>query len=257
MRALILTSNSLRHRYFAKILSKNFDLVGMISEKKKNYYIKEQEKSEFVAEHFERLAESERKYFIEGQDLPELDILELSKNDINSAEAIAWAEKRKPEIIFLFGTGILREVWLDKYKTIINLHLGLSPFYRGSATLFWPFYNNEISCVGATIHLAVKDVDAGAILKRVKPELEVGDDYYSINHKAIKKTIDLIPVVTSEYLDGTLKAIEQDIDPEVHVYKKKDFTEATLKKALANIGEGLSAEQLRIINESSVCNCSQ
>ena len=257
MRALILTSNSLRHRYFAKVLSQSFDLVGMISERKKNYYLNEREKSEFVSHHFDRLAESEKIYFSAGQDLPEFDILQLAKRDINSDEALSWAEERRPDIIFLFGTGILRDVWLDKYKTIINLHLGLSPFYRGSATLFWPFYNNEIACVGATIHLAVKDVDAGPILKRVKPDFEVGDDYYSINHKAIKKTIDAIPATVLDYLSGTLKVLEQDIDPAAHVYKKKDFTEAALRTALANIGEGLSNVQVRTIKESSLCNCLQ
>jgi hypothetical protein len=44
MRALLLTSNSLRHEYFLKMVDDNFNLVGIVSENKGKYY-SEQEKS--------------------------------------------------------------------------------------------------------------------------------------------------------------------------------------------------------------------
>ena len=82
-------------------------------------------------------------------------------------------KKRKvnPEFILLFGTEILSEEWLKRFRNkIINIHLGLSPYYRGSATLFWPFYNNDIGHLGTTIHETVSKVDAGRIIKNIYPD---------------------------------------------------------------------------------------
>ena len=39
--------------------------------------------------------------------------------------------------------GSVKKIMKVKIKLTINIHLGLSPWYRGSATLFWPSYNLE------------------------------------------------------------------------------------------------------------------
>ena len=65
------------------------------------------------------------------------------------------------------------------------MHLGLSPYYRGAATNFWPLVNREPECVGATIHQAILEVDAGAVLSQVRPELGPDDRAHDIGCKAI------------------------------------------------------------------------
>jgi folate-dependent phosphoribosylglycinamide formyltransferase PurN len=254
MRALILTSNSLRHKYFANKIAEKFNLKGIISEKKSNYYIEAKEKSLFVKNHFALLTESEEYFFSEFHKFPDVPILRLNKKEINSDQSIQWAKKINPEIVFLFGTVILSNLWLNQFPVIINTHLGLSPFYKGSATLFWPFFNDEISCVGATIHLAEKNVDAGPILKRIKPDLEVGDDYYKINYKTIKKVIDILPGVTMDYIDGKIKGEQQVYGHYNPTFKKSDFNEVALETALSNIGGGLSLSQIEKIKKSRKCN---
>lgn len=255
MRALVLTSNSLRHRYFSNIISEKFDLTGIISEKKSKYYSKPKSESALVRQHFHMLSMSEQSFFSHYDDFPDVPIMHLENSSINNEKTIDWAKEHDPEVVFLFGTGILCDAWLDKFHVIINLHLGLSPFYRGSATLFWPFVNNDISCVGATIHLAVKDVDAGPILARIKPDLEIGDDYYCINHKTIKKAIDSLSSVFFGYVNGSITAQQQTIEQNNPVYKKCDFNESVLQKALENIDQGLTASQIQEIRNSLKCNC--
>jgi methionyl-tRNA formyltransferase len=257
MRAIILTSNSLRHKYYAQELSKKFHIVGIISEPKVNYYTKAKEESEIVREHFKSLSRCEEEFFKDASFPENIELLELAKSDMNNAEVVEWAKKHNPDVIFLFGTVILKDNWLNAFENkIINLHLGLSPFYRGSATLFWPIYNNELECLGVTIHLATKKVDAGQILGRVKPDFEVGDNYYTINYKAIKKGVDSMGEIVQNYLDNNIKLIDQNLT-ESKLYKKADFTEETLLQALDNIGEGLSEKRVKKIQESKLCNCYQ
>lgn len=260
MRVVVLTSNELRHKYFLKVISENFDLEGAIYEDKGQYYSKQKEQSIIVKRHFEKLSLIEKDFFYEEVNSYDFNIdkiKSISKNEINNNETINWIKKLNPELIFLFGTGILKEDWLDTFKDrIINLHLGLSPFYRGSATLFWPFFNNELQCVGATIHLATKKVDAGDILKRIKPEIKSDDNYYTINYKTIKSAIDTLPIVAQKFKNNEISLLTQDMSNS-KVYKKSDFTEEALLQVIDKYSICISKEEMNNIKESKECICCQ
>ena len=60
MKALVLTSTSLRHCYFAKIVARHFDVAVVLTEAKKNYYSAQREESEEVRQHFKNIKASEK-----------------------------------------------------------------------------------------------------------------------------------------------------------------------------------------------------
>lgn len=210
MKALVLTSTSLRHCYFAKTIAQKFNVPLVLTESKKNYYTNQREESEEVRQHFKNIKASEKDWFPEAEkfDLPK--IREVS--DINDPELVCWAKQESFDVLCLFGTGILNKGWLEAFPdNIINLHLGLSPFYRGSATLFWPFADKELEHLGTTIHLAIAKVDAGAIIKRIYPDLRTSESYYDITHRLIRDSIDQFPVVVESYLLGEIQSRPQEI----------------------------------------------
>jgi len=226
---LVLTSNSSRHKFLCHKVAKEHKLVGVISEEKGEYYCAQKEGSSLVYKHFERLRIEEGNVF-GAQDFPDVPLIEVKKTEINCEGVLKWAKNLQPDAIILFGTGILKESWLEEYPNkIINIHLGFSPYYRGSATLFWPFYNNDLEHLGVTIHLAVRKVDAGNILDVVQPDSLEGD-YYSITNALIKKALCKVSSVASSYLAGEIEAKSQDIALG-EVYKKSDFSETALKTA--------------------------
>ena len=49
-------------------------------------------------------------------------------------------------------------------KKAINIHMGISPYYRGADCNFWAIYDKNPSLVGATIQLLSKKLDYGLIL---------------------------------------------------------------------------------------------
>jgi len=254
MRAVVLTSNSNRHAYFAETIANAYQLVGVIRESKGEYYSSAEEKSPLIERHFEYLSKAEQRYFASAR-WPDTTILDLKKGKINEGSIISRVVEMEPDVIFLFGTSILNDKWLELYKdNILNLHLGLSPYYRGSATLFWPTVNKELECVGATIHLAEKMVDAGRILKRVKPMLSAGDSYYDISYKTIKQSIEVMPVVALSYLNGEIDPQMQDLSAGL-VYKKNDFNENALRTVLDFLSGGLTKQQLEIVARSDKCSC--
>lgn len=141
-------------------------------------------------------------------------------------------------------------------RKIVNLHLGLSPFYRGSATLFWPFVNRELEYLGTTIHLATAKVDAGEILARIDPDLRSRETYYDITSRLIRDSIDRFPSVVSSYLEGhILPACQEDIAG--MLYRKSDFSEASLQEALCYVGEGLSEAEVRRVKALRECRYSR
>src|SRR5689334_19750475 len=63
---------------------------------------------------------------------------------VNHPQADELAARLKPDIIAVFGTGLIRGPLLSAGRLgVINLHGGLSPRYRGSDCTFWALYNSE------------------------------------------------------------------------------------------------------------------
>lgn len=235
--ALILTSNSARHIYFVNAMARTFEVRGIISEPKAGYFEQQLDASALVREHFANLAKYEKQYLGAFASFPEAPTLFIDKKGINEASTIAWARQHAADVVLLFGTGILSDEWLASHdRRIVNLHLGYSPRYRGSATLFWPFANDELDFVGATIHVAERKVDAGAILQIVTPDIMEHDHYYDISNKTIKKAIDAMPGVVNAYLENRLPPVVQDAAQQKFCYRKKDFTEAVLRRVLDKYG---------------------
>lgn len=254
MKALILTSNSLRHRYFARTVARWFDAPVALVEEKENYYAQQRDESSDVRAHFDKIAVAEKLWFADAADAtcPEM----RQVGDINAPDLVAWAERQGFDALCLFGTAILGRQWLDAFPAkIVDLHLGLSPFYRGSATLFWPFVNRELEYLGTTIHLATAKVDAGEILARVSPDLRVGETYYDINSRLIRDSIDRFPSVVSAYLEGRIRPVGQE-DIAGKLYRKADFSEVALQQALGYVGARLFDAEVKRIEARRECRYS-
>jgi len=236
-------------------MSRAFNVVAALHQPKKNYYDGAIQQSESIRNHFVRLKQAEEVEFRErlsSTSLPHTHVV-----NINDAKVVERVAEAQVDIVLLFGTEILGEHWLRTFpKRIVNLHLGLSPFYRGAATLFWPFVNKELACVGATIHLAVERVDAGGILRQIRANPQIGDTYYSVTTRLIRRSIEMVPSVVSDYLSGAIQPLPQSA-ASTRAYRMGDFNEAALKQALDFIGDGITREQIEDAERSTKCGFSQ
>ena len=204
MKLVLLTSISQRHKYISSCLNKEFDLKLIITEEKSASITNTSEYNaqdeSFMKNHFKARAESELKFF-KNFDFPKNVLLEaLPFKGINAERTAKLIDEVKPDIIVLFGTSIISDSLLEMFpNNFINLHLGLSPYYKGSATNLFPYYFNEPECVGATIHIATAKVDAGAILHQIRPDIEIKDDLHTIGNKVIQKAGEILPKILIRY----------------------------------------------------------
>ncbi len=253
MKALILTSTSPRHRFFAQQIAEHFEIAAIVCEQKRNYYVQQRESSEAIRAHFARNAAQELICFNDAAQTPIARVTTVA--DINAPEVMHWVSDLDVDVVCLFGTSILKAQWLSAFPDkIVNLHLGLSPWYRGSATLFWPFADSAAEFLGTTIHLAVEKVDAGAILHRVRPRLQSGENYYQISNQLIRESIEVFPGIVTRYLAKTLQSQAQE-NVAGRICRKADFDEAALARALSYVGDGFSTQELQRIQEAAQCLC--
>lgn len=118
---------------------------------------------------------------------------------LNTEATAAYVRDFAPDACFIFGTRIITDPVLQALPPIrLNLHLGLSPWYKGGATLFWPFYFMKPQFAGATLHQIVLSPDAGDVLHQSVPELERGDSIHDVGAKTVLKARNDVALLASK-----------------------------------------------------------
>jgi methionyl-tRNA formyltransferase len=74
-----------------------------------------------------------------------------------------------------------------------NIHGGLSPWYRGGATHFWPSYMLEPQMTGMTVHELTQQLDAGDIVHQCTSDLVRGDGLHQLAARSVIKIAQELP----------------------------------------------------------------
>lgn len=261
MKIAILTANAIRHKYVVNELCRHsFDTLAVV-ETKVPIQLKKSEgqnaPSRLIAEHFQNRDLAEKKFF-QGNDNFISKCLLLDSGMTNSDYCYGAIKEFNPDLILAFGSPIIREPLLSLMPAgrFINLHLGLSPYYRGSGTNFWPFVNQELDYVGATILHINAGIDTGDIITHVRPEISKGDDVHTIGCKVIRDSVQaIIELARWIQIGQELPRMKQWKEENEKYYRQKDFNEEILKKYYQLMSEGLvekylarPKKNLRLIN---------
>ena len=246
MRILVLTSNSIRHKFFANNLVKYADDALIISECRANDAPKDTELNP-VQQHFANRYKAELKYF-GGNDYFKGNTFPIMAGDLNTEYVYNTIKEFAPDNIFVFGSSIIREPLISilPENRFINLHLGVSPYYRGSGTNFWPFVNKELEYVGSTILNINKGIDTGDIICHVRPTFDTDDYVHSAGCKVIAESVKKMGDILQMFKDDKEpKIIKQWKIENEKVYKSKDFDEDILNQYYKNLDEGMVKDYIQ------------
>ena len=95
-------------------------------------------------------------------------ILEITPGYLNNFSLKNLSVFLNSDIYIVFGGSYIKGPlvnFLIKKKTF-NIHMGISPYYRGTDCNFWALYDNNPHLVGATIHMLSKGLDSGPIIEK-------------------------------------------------------------------------------------------
>ena len=244
MKIVVFTSNGLRHKFLANSLASKVDDALIISECTPNDSQTNDDRTP-IDEHFQLRNKTEKQFF-PNNDFFNAKTLPILYKEVNNDFVFQTVKKFEPDVMFIFGSYIIREPLLSLLPPghLINLHLGLSPYYRGSGTNFWPFVNNELEYVGSTILHTDAGIDTGDIICHVRPKFEPGDNVHSIGCKVIQSSVDsLIKIIQMMSKGKELNRVKQ-WDVEEKYYKTSDFNEEILSKYKDNLENGLIEKYL-------------
>ena len=187
-RIVLVTSNHLRHRWVAGQIAQAAELVAVVAEQKPaDSPAQSVEVDPETRDYFNERAERERHWFGSVPDFESRAprTLRVPWRGTNSSEAFDFVRASEPALVILFGCCIVRDPLLGEFDgRIVNMHLGLSPYYRGSATNFWPLVDGLPECVGVTIHHATPAVDGGEIIAQARPDAGEADGAHDLGCKA-------------------------------------------------------------------------
>lgn len=112
---------------------------------------------------------------LDGSNFPE-NSLKLSSVNEDACKEIL--QQTAPDIVIVNGTRIIRKKILTSTAALfINMHVGITPLYRGSHGGYWAINNNDIVNFGTTIHIVDAGVDTGAVLKQVFTKPSKDDNF--------------------------------------------------------------------------------
>ena len=176
--------------------------------------------------------------------------LNIGSGGINSPELSEFLKSIKPDIIAVLGSSVIRQEMISlPAATMMNIHSGLSPYYRGTWSYGWPVVNREPEYIGVTVHHVNAGIDTGDIIYQTRPLLEKDDDLNSIFLKVIAEGIELMVKAIDEISNkGGIVPHKQPANTG-RLYQMKDFNADAARTCLKNLEDGLISEYLSIKEE--------
>jgi len=110
----------------------------------------------------------------------------LTVPSINDPRVPAAVREQGCDVCVVLGTTIIRKTVLAQLpRWTLNLHGGLTPWYRGSNCCVWAVINGEPHRAGITWHWVDAGVDTGAVLRQAQLPLQQDDTRQSIFHRQV------------------------------------------------------------------------
>tara|TARA_B100000989_G_C19532278_1_gene470788 strand:- start:3691 stop:4458 length:768 start_codon:yes stop_codon:yes gene_type:complete len=236
MKITIITSNQPRHNYLINSLSKfssNLHVIQEVSSHK--IYTNKNIKSGNIKEkYFKKVIRAEKKIFgFQHIKTQKINLLTIPKGDLNNYPLKLINHFLKSNLYIIFGCSIIKGSLLKFLisKNAINIHMGISPYYRGTDCNFWALYDENYSFIGGSVIKLSKKIDAGDILFHSIAKFK--QDKFEYTMQSVKTTIDnLISIIEKNQLH-TIKPTKQDLNKTIRKSTKKDFNENIIKKFYA------------------------
>ena len=228
---VLITANHLRHKFIKNSLNKTKELEIVLAIEEHHPKIPLNAKSsKMQIDHFKLRDKYEKFFFKKNYKNILKKFKTIKTGQINKNEEIIDRIKFiKPDVIICFGCSILKKEIVNKFKNkILNIHLGLSPYYRGQGTNLWAFVNNELQCIGATFHLIDHGVDTGPIIHQIRARIYKNDNIHQIGNRLIKDLPKKLFKIIKNF--ESLECIKKKKYKNEKFYKGSDFDDESIKK---------------------------
>lgn len=253
MKVTLFTSNKLRHNHLVSELSSVTDNLYCIQECKEDLVGNVsglQKKSNLTTTYFKNVALAEKSIFSDIKPIHEnIAYKKLKMGELSQQKRESLAKFLNSDAYIVFGSSYIKG-WLAEFlvsKKAVNIHMGLSPYYRGSGCNFWALYDKKPQYVGATLHRLSKGLDSGDIIAHALPKFN-GENSYEFTMKSVIAAQKLVSSFVKSHRINILESYKQRKSQEIRFSKYSDFTNAIIKKfndMNVNLEEEFSRRELK------------
>lgn len=175
--------------------------------------------------------------------------LVMKSGDLNYLTREHLKEALQSDIYVVFGSSFIKG-WLIDFlikKSALNIHMGLSPYYRGSSCNFWAMYDLLPNYVGATIHYLSKGLDSGPMIFHSVPEFE-NEDPFAFTMKAVKNAQEDLVYFIKNLKQFDITPVDQNRELQLRYTRNSDFTDEVAREFL---NRKLSRRDLEVLITNS------
>ena len=236
MKITLLTSNKNRHNYLINLLSTISDELFVIQECDTIFpgvIPGRYQASPIMKKYFENVNNVEFKLFGNSyvNNLKKnIKILPMLSGDLNKCPIGLLSDFLKSDIYIAFGSSYIKGELIDFLvkQRAINIHAGVSPYYRGRDCNFWALYDDNPHLVGTTIHLLSKGLDSGPMLYHAMSNIKTNPFEYTMS--TIKSAFHSIAERIKDNSIFKINPVIQDKIKEIRYSKKNEFNEEIVKE---------------------------
>ena len=236
MKITLFTSNKNRHNYFINLLSTISNELFVIQECDTifpgvipgHYQV-----LPIMKKYFENVNNVQSKLFGNSyvNNLKKnIKILPMLFGDLNKCPIGLLTDFLKSDVYLVFGSSYIKGELIDFLvkQRAINIHAGVSPYYRGTDCNFWALYDDNPHLVGATIHLLSKGLDSGPLLYHAMSNIKTNPFEYTMS--TIKSAFHSIAERIKDNSIFKINPVIQDKIKEIRYSKKNEFNEEIVKE---------------------------
>ena len=235
MKITLFTSNNHRHNYLINLLSNVCDELWVVQECKTLFPGKngsKHPKSEIIENYFNHVKKAENKIFKKeyiNKNSKNIKNLTILFGKLNNLSLTYLENFLKSDIYVVFGSSYIKGDLVDFLvsQKAINIHAGVSPYYRGTDCNFWALYDNNPHLVGATIHMLSKGLDSGPMLYHAMSNIKTNPFEYTMS--TVKAAFHSIAERIKDKSIFEMKPKIQNKNNKIRYTKKIEFNEEVVK----------------------------
>lgn len=236
MKITIFTSNNSRHNYLINLMSEICNELYVVQENNTifpgvvpGHY----KPTDIMNKYFSSVREAQSKIFDDTyiKKFKNMNIMPMKSGDLNNCSLKFLKDFLKSDFYIVFGSSYIKGELVDFLvkKKAINLHMGISPYYRGNDCNFWALYDNNPHLVGSTVHLLTKGLDSGPIIYHALSKLKTSNPFeYTMS--TVKAAFHSLKKRLIDKKIFTFTPIIQDKTKEIRYTKKDDFNDEAVKE---------------------------
>ncbi len=256
-RIVILTSCALRHDFMRKAMALDPEIQVLrtyredTTQNLKEVVEKAPEGQDAMNDHLAMRDRSERDFFQPFVDMTpdHSNPVTVGRGEVNSPEVWEEISRLSPEAVCVYGTSLIKAEHIEGFPGVfLNVHLGLSPYYRGCATNFWPLVESRPECVGCTFMHIDPGIDTGEVIHQIRARAYPEDTPHSLGNRLIADM-----VVQYRKLVRNLHRLtpqpQLEAPESARVCYRKDFSPEAVATLYDNFAKGMLRDHLAVRRE--------